>query len=74
MRTIMQEARKLARSNLFGDARENAKLVFALEDEMKNHGRAVKIVTTSKVKALNRLKIIMTSKVKAKPIEDTSVE
>ncbi len=37
---ILQETRKLARSELFGDARENAKFVFTLEDELKLCGQS----------------------------------
>ena len=47
----------MARSDLFGDATKNAKYIFALEDEMRLRGHVVKIITTSKTKALNRLKI-----------------
>jgi hypothetical protein len=56
-RAVLQEARKLARSELFGDPTENAKYIFALEDELRLRGHVVKIITTSKQKALNRLKI-----------------
>ena len=59
MHAILQEARKLARQDLFGDASKNAKLIFALEDELKLCGHVVKVIMTLKAKALTRMKLQM---------------
>jgi hypothetical protein len=58
-KSILQNARTMARVAVFGDGRVNAKYVLALKSELELRGHFVDVLFANREQTLNRLKIVV---------------
>jgi hypothetical protein len=58
-KSIVQNARTMARLAIFGDGRVNSKYVLALKSELERRGNIVDVLFTTREDALNRLLVIV---------------
>ena len=60
-KTVIQNARRLARREVFGNPEINAKYILALRDEMDKLGHPVELFVVNRENAINRLMLTVLS-------------
>lgn len=58
-KSILQKAGTLARKEVFGEARVNAKYILALQDELELRGHFVEVILTTRQDAIHRMMLVV---------------